>query len=66
MMQSPGEFAPRECRFPSPPLSSWRKPGPIATGLNCYTRWNYELAPQQLPGVMGPGFRQDDVGVGGG
>jgi len=31
------------------------------TGLNCYARWNYELTPQQLPGVMGPGFRQDDV-----
>jgi hypothetical protein len=42
------------------PLSSWRKPGPITTGLYNRANWSTRCAQKHLFGVMGPGFRQDD------
>src|SRR4051794_35019107 len=39
-------------------------PGPITPGLALTRTRGYQLAPSRLPGVMGPGFRQDDDGDG--
>src|SRR6476620_7413938 len=45
-------------------VSSWRTPGPIARGpsveTDCSTRRAFA---KPLPGVMGPGVRQDDDGT---
>ncbi|RXG95883.1 hypothetical protein EAS61_16880 [Bradyrhizobium zhanjiangense] len=58
-------MCPRDCtdaRQPRP--SSWRKPGPIPRDLSVAHAANPERpAFAKLPlGVMGPGFRQDDIG----
>src|SRR3569623_1765374 len=53
------------------PPSSWTSaakrsadPGPITPGCRLADTRGYGLVPRQLPGVMGPGFRQDDTGNG--
>src|SRR5262245_44349325 len=44
--------------------SSWRRPGPIPRGLSAVDGVSPEqpVVAKHLPGVMGPGFRQDDPG----
>src|SRR6201992_3034102 len=46
--------------LPLIPPSSWRKPGPITTGLGFDEGQGSSATQQQTPVVMGPGFRQDD------
>src|SRR3954469_3927160 len=42
-------------------MSSQRRPGPITTKASLAKTRGYLLAPQPLPGVMGPGLRRDDT-----
>ncbi|MET4601205.1 hypothetical protein ABIB90_000656 [Bradyrhizobium sp. JR4.1] len=48
---------------PLAPPSSWRRPGPIAAGRRYGHDGGDSLFQQVAIGVMGPGFRQDDIAL---
>src|SRR5678816_365799 len=57
-------WGPANAHAGAPPAvfpSSWRKPGPITTGV-CWERGRGpSFAQSSAAGVMGPGLRQDDT-----
>src|SRR3954449_7786897 len=63
-MEAPGTYfgdlrSHRPCR-PGQASKASADPGPITPGRRFAETCGCQLAPQLLPGVMGPGFRQDD------
>ncbi|TFV37824.1 hypothetical protein E4K65_43280 [Bradyrhizobium niftali] len=55
----------RRIDFASPPVSSRRRPGPIATGSSLAKARRSVLRPFAIdrPRGMGPGLRRDDIGL---